>query len=100
MIDEWLTTYAGASTSTLQRREYGRNNPRRKTVMEQFSKLSSREKEVLQLLLQGKSNKMIALSLGISISTVEFHLRNIYTKFQVSSRMELVLKLVNTIGGV
>lgn len=56
-------------------------------------KLSGREQEVVQLLLEGKSNKLIASSLGISARTVEFHLKNIYTKFQVSSRMELVLKL-------
>ena len=55
--------------------------------------LSKREKEVLRLVLQGKSNKQIALSLGISIRTVEFHLKNIYAKFQVSSRIELILKL-------
>jgi DNA-binding CsgD family transcriptional regulator len=63
--------------------------------MEQFSKLSNREWEVASLLLQGKSNKMFALSLGISNRTVEFHLKNIYAKFQVSSRIELILKLGN-----
>jgi hypothetical protein len=36
--------------------------------------------------------------LGISDRTVEFHLKNVYAKFQVSSRMELVLKLGNTTG--
>jgi DNA-binding CsgD family transcriptional regulator len=60
--------------------------------------LSNRERDVVQLLLEGKSNKMIASSLGVSSSTVEFHLKNIYEKFQVSSRMELVLKLGNTTG--
>lgn len=51
------------------------------------------------LLLEGKTNKLIASSLGISIRTVEFHLKNIYEKFQVSSRVELVLKLGNTPAG-
>ena len=55
--------------------------------------LSKREKEVLQLVLQGNSNKQIALSLNITVRTVEFHLKNIYAKFQVSSRIELILKL-------
>jgi DNA-binding CsgD family transcriptional regulator len=55
--------------------------------------LSKREKEVVELVIQGKSNKQIALSLDISIRTVEFHLKNIYAKFQVSSRIELILKL-------
>lgn len=66
--------------------------------MEQFPKLSSREWEVIKLLLQGKSNKLIASSLSISSRTIEFHLKNIYAKFQVSSRIELILKLGNTTG--
>ena len=61
--------------------------------------LSKREKEVLKLVLQGKSNKQIALSLDITVRTVEFHLKNVYAKFQVSSRIELVLKLGHAIGG-
>ena len=63
-----------------------------------MNKLSRRELEVIHLLLQGKSNKLIALALGISDRTVEFHLKNVYGKYQVSSRMELVLKLGNTTG--
>ncbi len=55
--------------------------------------LSKREREVFQLVLQGKSNKQIAWSLDISVRTVEFHLKNVYAKFQVSSRIELLLKL-------
>lgn len=61
--------------------------------MTQLSDLSARQQEVVKLLLDGKSNKQIALALNISERTVEFHLKNIYDKFQVSSRMELVLKL-------
>lgn len=66
--------------------------------MAEFPRLSNREWDVLKLLLQGKSNKLIASSLGISARTVEFHLKNIYTKFQVSSRIELILKLGNATG--
>jgi DNA-binding CsgD family transcriptional regulator len=58
-----------------------------------MERLSKREKEVVQLLLQGKSNKQIALALRITIRTVEFHLKNIYDKFQVGSRTELILNL-------
>jgi DNA-binding CsgD family transcriptional regulator len=60
--------------------------------------LSNREKEVVNQLLQGKSNKLIAAALGISDRTVEFHLKNVYTKFKVSSRIELILLLGNTPG--
>ena len=66
--------------------------------MAQVNQLSNREKEAVKLLLQGKSNKLIALSLGISERTAEFHLRNVYAKFQVSSRIELILKLGNATG--
>jgi len=66
--------------------------------MTQNNRLSNREWEVVELLLQGKSNKLIAGALGISVRTVEFHLKNIYTKFQVSSRVELILILGNATG--
>ncbi len=61
-------------------------------------RLSKREQEVLKLVLQGKSNKQIAWSLGISVPTVEFHLKNIYARFEVSSRVELILKLGQATG--
>jgi DNA-binding CsgD family transcriptional regulator len=61
--------------------------------MTKFNQLSHREQEVVNLLLEGKSNKLIALALGISDRTVEFHLKNIYAKLQVGSRMELVVNL-------
>ncbi|NSW52532.1 MAG: helix-turn-helix transcriptional regulator [Anaerolineae bacterium] len=66
--------------------------------MERIEFLSRREKEVVSLVLQGKSNKQIALSLEISERTVEFHLKNIYTKLQVNSRVELILKLGKSTG--
>lgn len=62
------------------------------------SQFSEREKEVIGLLLQGKSNKQIALALGISVSTVEYHLKNIYKKLEVNSRTEAVLRLGKSIG--
>ena len=66
--------------------------------MSDNSQFSEREQEVTELLLQGKSNKQIALALGISASTVEYHLKNIYKKLQVNSRTEAVLRLGKSIG--
>ena len=66
----------------------------------QINHLSKREWEVCNFLLQGKSNKQIALALGISESTVEFHLRNVYAKLQVSSRAEAILKLGESTGWI
>lgn len=61
--------------------------------------LSRRERDVVDLLLQGKSNKQIALALGVSERTIEFHFKNIYDKMQVASRVELILKLGKTTDG-
>ena len=56
-------------------------------------KISPREKEVLELLIQGLLNKEISGKLDISLSTVEFHVHNIYKKFKVQNKGELVNKI-------
>lgn len=61
--------------------------------MENSYTFSSREEDVIEVLLKGKSNNQIAQALGISTSTVEFLLSNIYAKLGVSSRTEAALKL-------
>ena len=60
------------------------------------SQFSEREKDVIRHLLQGQSNKQIALELGITSRTVEFHLGNIYSKLCVSSRSEAILRLTES----
>jgi DNA-binding NarL/FixJ family response regulator len=52
-----------------------------------LSDLTSRELEVLQLVLAGYTNKAIAADIGISEKTVEFHLDNIYKKIGVRTRL-------------
>jgi DNA-binding CsgD family transcriptional regulator len=52
--------------------------------------ISPREQEIIRLVLQGYSNQKIAETLFISLHTVKTHLRNIYPKFEVSSRYELI----------
>jgi DNA-binding NarL/FixJ family response regulator len=55
-----------------------------------FTPLSNREKDILELISAGKSNKRIARSAGISEGTVKFHVNNILSKLRVSSRTEAV----------
>lgn len=55
--------------------------------------LTSREGQVAQLALQGKTNKRVARDLRISEHTVEDHLKAIFTKVGVSSRGELTAKI-------
>jgi NarL family two-component system response regulator LiaR len=52
--------------------------------------LTGREKEVLNLVVQGQSNQQIADALVISIATVKAHVSSILSKLQVSSRAEAI----------
>jgi DNA-binding NarL/FixJ family response regulator len=53
-------------------------------------RLTSREREIVQLLAEGKSSKEVASSLGISIKTAETHRANIMRKLDLHSVSELV----------
>lgn len=57
--------------------------------------LTEREQEVLGLLANGLTNKDIAQTLILSVRTVEAHLRNVYSKLDVSSRTEAALWAVH-----
>ncbi len=52
--------------------------------------LTDREREVLDLVVQGHSNQQIAETLVISVATVKAHVSNILSKLQVSSRAEAI----------
>lgn len=54
-----------------------------------IERLTKQEQTILELILENKSNKDIADSLFISVSTVKTHINNIYKKFQVRSRDEI-----------
>ncbi|MFZ4779891.1 MAG: response regulator transcription factor, partial [Terrimicrobiaceae bacterium] len=56
------------------------------------SQLSTREKEILQHLAQGYSNKEIAAKLEISVSTVRTHIEHIYEKLRVHCRTQAAAK--------
>ncbi len=57
--------------------------------------LSDREKEIVKGIIKFQSNNEIAKNLYISIPTVKFHVKNIYSKLNVKNRRELIEKLKN-----
>src|SRR6478609_533777 len=61
----------------------------------EYIDLSEREKEILALLVKGKSYKAIASECFISIDTVSTHVRHIYEKLHVHSKSEAVAKAIN-----
>lgn len=61
--------------------------------------LTAREKEVLQLMTQGRSNEEIAKELCVSVNTVKYHASNIYGKLGAKNRLEAVKEaLLQKIG--
>ena len=58
-------------------------------VQARLAALSAREREVLEKILAGKMNKVVADELGISMRTVEVHRANIFEKMQVKTAVEL-----------
>jgi two-component system response regulator FixJ len=63
---------------------------RRRSILDRIAALSEREQQVLDGLVQGKPNKIIAFDLGISARTVEIYRANVMTKMQAGSLSELV----------
>jgi DNA-binding NarL/FixJ family response regulator len=59
------------------------------------TKLTARQKEILSLIVQGKSNKQIAAILGITEGTTRIHVTTIFKSLNVRSRSEAVYKALN-----
>ncbi len=59
-----------------------------------FAELTPREMEILCLLAEGQSNKVIARNLGISDGTVKLHVKAILRKLNVHSRVEAAVRAV------
>ncbi len=80
-----------AIRSALARQAQASDRDARATEIQQrIAKLSEREREVLDRLVAGKANKVIAFELGISPRTVEVYRANVMTKMQADSLSELV----------
>jgi len=57
-----------------------------------FPELTEREREILHLMAQGLSNKLIANRLVLSLKTVQNHVSHIYSKLQVADRAEAIVR--------
>jgi DNA-binding NarL/FixJ family response regulator len=62
-----------------------------RAVEDSYELLTTREREVLQLLAEGKNNKEVANLLNLSLYTVETHRSNIFQKLNLHSGAELIL---------
>ena len=62
-------------------------------LAERFAALTAREREVLDRIIEGKSNKIIADELDISVRTVEFHRANVMDKMKAESVAALIRRL-------
>jgi two-component system response regulator NreC len=91
-VDEGKTFFSAEITRMLVE-DYVRELKTR-GVEDTYELLTSREREVLQLLVEGKSNKEIAASLSLSPYTVETHRRNLQEKLNLHSFAELILYAV------
>jgi two-component system response regulator FixJ len=75
-----------------------RQHKERQDVQARIQHLTQREREVMDRLIAGKSNKNIAFDLGISQKTVDFHRANILEKVGVASVVELVRLTQKAVG--
>ena len=55
---------------------------------ELLGRLTDREREVLKLLIEGKSNKVIAIALGVQEVTIKLHIRKLLRKLRVANRTQ------------
>ena len=69
---------------------------RKAKTRDESTRLSVREEQILALLSQGYSNKMIADKLDLSIDTVCSHLKHVFSKMHVRSRTEAVVRYMTS----
>lgn len=67
---------------------------RQRNIEDSYERLTPREREVLQLLAEGQSNKDVAAILDLSLSTVDTHRTNLMSKLNLHNTAELVLYAV------
>jgi DNA-binding CsgD family transcriptional regulator len=81
--------------------KYKPGDPISPAVMDNFCHdkgISEREREIIGLILEGKSHRETATQLNISYNTVKTHIRNIYQKAQTASKLQLLAEIRNHPG--
>ncbi|MDQ6783501.1 MAG: response regulator transcription factor [Actinomycetota bacterium] len=68
------------------------NRPRATLPAPAFPQLTDREREILELVAQGRNNDRIAATLYVSGKTVRNHVSNIFTKLQVADRAQAIVR--------
>ena len=91
-IDAGKTVVAPHLTSVLVRLIQGDTTTTE--IQGPFSDLTPRESEILKLIADGQSNKLIARNLGISDGTVKLHVKAVLRKLEVHSRVEAAVMYV------
>jgi two-component system response regulator TtrR len=83
----------------LERDAQARERRARQTALDgRLAALTAREREVLRLIIEGKSNKLIAEELAISVRTVEFHRANVMEKTGAESVGALIQQMALRTG--
>lgn len=98
MLDAIVETYQGGApmSPVIAKKVLLRLQSQQQTIESENISLTPREKEVLALMVQGKSYKMIAAQCEISFETVRSHIKNIYEKLHVATMTEAVAKAVKS----
>jgi DNA-binding NarL/FixJ family response regulator len=66
----------------------------RRTALKGVASLTQREEQVARLIAEGLSNREVADALFVTVKTVEWHVKNVFTKLEVGSRQELPTALI------
>ena len=81
---------AAVRVALTRRADAARRNAELSKINEKLAALSNRERQVLEGLVVGKANKVVAYDLGISPRTVEIYRANLMTKMEANSLSDLV----------
>jgi len=87
-------TYLTSKVAEMVRDGYLKKNTEPVLLASKRTRLTFRERQLVQLLAEGKSTRQAALALGMSVKTAETHRSNVVRKLQLHSISELVLYAV------